>query len=238
MEKNFIEKSNNPEGFNIYIPSREDLEKKDFKFLHEKLTENHKKILPKIIEGGYPFFALHGTNSENIKPLLQSKSINRLELATFYQKEKNEFFLYKLYDMARYVTSYAKMNRKDRSKIDSMGSILVFDVEKDGKNLTHEWEHLLPGSNISTKLENDSLTEKKYRESLDNKNNLLYRTDHYFDIQKELFNQSLKIIELEKFQQLVERFKRGSQDMGYKILQERFRDQEIVSQILKIFKKE
>lgn len=238
MEKNFFEKPKNPENLDFYVPTLEDLETKDYKFLCEKLAENHNKILPKIIEGNYPFFALHGTNSENTKSLLKAKGEHRLELATFYEKEKNEFFLYKLYAMARYVTAYALKNQKDLSKFDLKGNILVFNVEKNDKNSTHKWEHLFPGlDGFGVLLGGDSSKEKKYREDLSNRDNLPYRTDEYFDIQKELSSGSLNVIPLEDFQQLADKFERGSKDLGYKILQGRFRDQEIVSRILKIFEK-
>jgi hypothetical protein len=235
--KNTFENFKNPEKLEIDIPSREDLQTKEYKFLYDKLVENHKKILPKIIEGKYPFFALHGTCHDNMESLLKAKGTFRLELATFYEKEKDEFFLYKLYDMARYVSSYAKMNKKDRTKVDLKGGILVFNVEKEGKNFTHKWEHLLPGSTINIPLGSDSPVEKKYREALERKDNLLFRTDAYLDIQKELISKSLHVIKLDGFEQLVEKFERGSNDLGYKILQERFRDQEIVKQIMNIYEK-
>jgi len=237
MKEDFIEKHKNPENSDIYVPSLDDLETKDFQFLYKKLIENHKKLLPRIIESDYPFFALHGTNNKNAKSLLEAKGRHRLELATFYEKEKNEFFLYKLYAMARYVASYA--DKEDLSKKDSMGSILVFNVEENNKNLTHEWEHLFPTlSGFSFTFENDSPEEKEYREKLSTKDNLLYRTDAYFDIQKELSNDTLKVIQLENFQQLVKKFKRGSQDLGYELLKGRFRDQKIIEEIFKIYKKD
>lgn len=237
MKENFIEKHKNPENSDIYVPSQEDLETKDFKFLYDKLTENHKKLLPRVIEGNYPFFALHGTNSNNTKSLLESEGRHRLELATFYEKEKDEFFLYKLYAMARYVASYA--DKEDLSKNDSMGSILVFNVEENNKNSTHVWEHLFPTfSGFSFTFENDSPEEREYRGKLSTKDNLLYRTDAYFDIQKELSKDTLKVIQLEDFQQLVKKFKRGSQDLAYELLKGRFRDQKIIEEIFKIYKKD
>ena len=36
MKENFVEKHKSPENLDLYIPSQEDLETKDFKFLYEK----------------------------------------------------------------------------------------------------------------------------------------------------------------------------------------------------------
>lgn len=237
LEQNLKNKSESSsailEKIEIYTPTNIDLESQDFEFLHTKLQENHKKILPQITAGNYPFFGLHGTNTEKVNSILQSENAH-LELATFYEKENNDYFLYKLYAMAGYTASYAikdKENLQDDRKKE--GSILVVNLEKAGKNITFKWEHLKSASSGMFILGADNDNEKMYRDSInDQSENRLFRTDGNFDIKKRFTENLVYEIKFSEFPDLIRPFKRGTEDIGYKIIQDRFRDQEIIKRAL------
>lgn len=235
MERNPFERHKDPESLDIYVPSQEDLETKEFAFLHKKYVENHKKLLPRVLKEDYPFFGLHGTSDKNVELLSKDTDRNRLELATFYEKERNEFFLYKLYAMASYVVVHATKSRHNKGDSKSKGTILVFNIEKNAKNSTHPWEHLL-SSNDDFVFKIDSPTENRYRKAMVEEDNMLYRTGEHFDVSKELSEGRLKIIKLEDIQQLIKPFERGSKDIAYIVLQRRFRDQEIIKRILDLYR--
>ena len=149
----------------ILSPSQNDFEQLSFEKLHEAWRENHKKLKRELHEAPPPYFGLHGTSEEAFQNIIKSSKVG-LNIATFYEKEyESEQFIYKLYASALYVSSYA------------IGRIVVFDLEKGGKNMTHPWEKLKPGNSMHNLFDEDSEDEKQHLSALDKPGGLLWRSD-------------------------------------------------------------
>ena len=151
------------------FPDKEDFSNRKAEELINLWRKNHRIIFDYLKSVDTPYFGLHGTNKENLEAIHKSKR-GHFELATFYDKEKTEMRLFQLYNLCDYVHAYALKNN-------SSGGILIFNLEEEGRNITHPWEHLKPGSGLEQVLTLDSDIETKMFESFRHKNNLLWRTD-------------------------------------------------------------
>lgn len=231
------------------------IEKKDFKidletptseefngdyedFLKKAIPQwrsNHKKLLKIVKEGKFPFFGLHGTPSMNMAQILESHKCG-IEMATFYKKNKEEDFLYKLYYACIYVSNYAFERGVHHKPIldRSPGGILVFNLENEDKNITNSWENLAYGSTMSTSLTIDSSEESKNFLAMKHLENLPFRTDYEFNEDKfdRCFKGVVRISDLEKY------FKPSSISDSSKIarlvIKDRFLAQEILARVLEL----
>jgi hypothetical protein len=214
----------------FYNPDYASFDSGNLEELVEKWRANHQELLSHIESGTIPFFGLHGTPrvdaTHGLEGLLESRQGN-LEMATFYEKDLSEKFLYQLYNAAIYTSVYAKARN---SQPGSLGGILIFDLEQDGKNITDEWEHLKPSAGTST-LVTDSQSESEYFESMGENENLLYRTDQLFS--QELFDECFRgFVDLGKLEQYMKSIppKPDMEELARSILQLRFFAQQIVKQ--------
>ncbi|MCX6745622.1 MAG: hypothetical protein NTX00_01225 [Candidatus Parcubacteria bacterium] len=154
----------------ILSPSQKNFEQLSFEKLHEAWRENHKKLKQELHEAPPPYFGLHGTSEEAFQNIIKSSKVG-LNIATFYEKEyESEQFIYKIYASALYVSSYAIISK-------SPGRIVVFNLEKDGKNITHPWEKLKPGNSMHYLFDEDSEEEEQHLSALDKPGGLLWRSD-------------------------------------------------------------
>lgn len=173
-----------PEKIKIEIdsPRFEELREADLETLHNRWRTNHIKLVELIKQIQLPFFGLHGTSRINLEGILEKKN-PYINLATFYEKDTSEKFLYQLYSALLYTYSYTRERspaQKQSSGQVGRGGVIVFNLEEDSENITHPWEHLLPGGGDYFTLNFDSETETSFWDSLSNSHNLLFRTDHSF----------------------------------------------------------
>lgn len=210
----------------IWIPSKNDFEQLDYIMLHEKCEENHKKIFKFFMENNFPYFGIHGTSKESALKIENSKN-NTLEMATFYEKEKNEFFLFKLYTAVNYVIQYAKV--KGNHILTKDGNILIFNLEKNSKNKTIKWEHLLSrGGAEKYALDGDSDAEIEFRQKLEKTENSFFRT--LGELEKNDFVGSISMTDFDYF------FEKLDLDQGKIILRQRLLNQIITDKILKMIR--
>lgn len=187
----------------IDSPSYEEFNNSDFESFIQKAIlqwrENHKRLLRVVKSGKFPFFGMHGTSGSNLSQILKDQRGN-FEMATFYEKDKTEEFLYGLYHASFYTSSYAHDSRSQGKPGRDPGGILVFNLEKEGKNMTWEWERLFPGALI-TSLSFDKKDEGKAFESLRERENLLCRTEDTFspEVFSHCFKGVIKMSDLEKY---------------------------------------
>jgi len=222
-----------PLSFEIHSPTQEDFETLHIEKLHALWKENHERLKMMLKIESPPYFGLHGTSQQNFQQI-ETEGSRYIEIATFYEKEyESEQFLYKLYHAALYVSMYA--NREQP------GVVMVFNLEKNGKNISFPWEHLLPGNTMPNTLFYDSDEEKKHFSDLNQKlkgdpyqTDLLFRSD--LSLQHENFNErfsgsiNFSDDKLRKYVSNLEGYERI-------ILRNRFLAQEIVSQILELLAK-
>jgi hypothetical protein len=217
-------------SFEIFSPTQNNFETLPVEKLHELWRENHEKLKKILHDSNPPYFGLHGTSQENFQQI-KARGSYSVEIATFYEKEyESEQFLYKLYQAALYVSMYA--NRKQP------GRIMVFDLEKDGKNMTNPWERLKGGIIFSAQLLCDTDEEKKHLSDLQQKskedpyhNDLLFRSD--LGLRDEGFNKRFSgSIDFSDGQ--LSKYVSNLEDIARIILRNRFLSQEIIAQTLKL----
>lgn len=233
IQQNFEQKPNIEQeqyvikSFEIISPSQEDFEQSSIEKLRELWRENHEKLKKLLCDSHPPYFGLHGTNQQAFHQIEASHRCS-VEIATFYKKEYEfEQFIYRLYHSALYVSIYA--NRKHP------GRILVFDLEKSGKNITNPWENLKPGNSLPTLLTGDSKKERQCFSTLNKSpEELLWRSDlslmgENFD---ERFVGSIDFGSNELSQYISE-----LKEMWRFLIRNRFMSQEIIVQTLQLLTK-
>lgn len=216
---------------------KEDFEQRPFEEVNGLWLQNHDVFLDHIQSEEIPYFGLHGTNGDNLNAILESKKC-RVNMATFYDKEKSERRLFQLYGMCDYVSHYTKNNGQPNGL---PGGILVFDLESNGKNITLPWEKLFGGTFNST-VASDSEKTEEYFESLDRSENLLWRSDHPFlknhSENRYSFTERYKgtiLMDKEKVGEDLEGL--GMRAYGMAVLRHRIRAQHILSESLKLLAK-
>jgi hypothetical protein len=125
-----------------------------------------------------------------------------------------------------YTSTYAGYKRGG-----SPGGILVFDLDKDGKNLASEMEHLKSGVGTDTLLA-DSQSESEYFKSMRQEENLLYRADYLFsqDVFDERFRGFVDLAKLEEYLRPISP-KPDMAELARNIIRYRFFAQQIVKQV-------
>ena len=148
---------------------REEYELRGIEGLMNIWRANHNALLNYLKSVEVPYFGLHGTSTKNLKSILDEKS-GTFEMGTFYDKKIDEKRLFQLYSLCKYVSIYA--TRDD----DKSGEIMVFNLEKDDKNFTLEWEKLNTPISLSFLLKSDTNKESKNFTAFENPENMLWRT--------------------------------------------------------------
>jgi hypothetical protein len=238
LQPNFEEEQ---PSFEIFSPTQEDFETLPIERLHALWEENHKKLKRMLETESPPYFGLHGTSQKNFRQIETGGSCF-VEIATFYEKEyESEQFLYKLYQAALYVSAYA--NKKDQP-----GRIMVFNLEKKGRNITNKWERLASGNSFETELFCDSDEESKHfsdlrKEAKENplQNDLLFRSD--LSLQGEDFSERF-YGSIDFSDDKLIKYVSNPKDLAHIvnlariILKSRFLSQEIIAQTLKLIIKD
>jgi len=229
---------NAPEAEVFYNPDYASFDSGNLEELIVQWRANHQELLSHVESGALPFFGLHGTpridDTHGLEGLLHSRSGN-LEMATFYEKDLSEKFLYQLYNAALYASTYAK---ERNSQPGTLGGILVFDLEQDGKNITDKWEHLKGGTGVESSLLSDSESEAEYFKSMRKEENLLYRTDYPFS--QDEFNERFRgFVDLEKFEDYMRpiTLKPEMVELARTIIRLRFFAQQILKQVFEMVQK-
>jgi hypothetical protein len=118
--------------------SRREFERMPADDLIAVYRRNLEALLAYHMSTDVPYFGLHGTTKEGLEHI-RANGGEFLNVTTFYDKERSKRRLFQLMSMCHYASAYT---RKDRCRT---GGILVFDMEKDGRNISYEWEHLKGG---------------------------------------------------------------------------------------------
>lgn len=178
-------------------PERYELVEKAPELLWKGWRKNHKAIRAVVQAGRFPFFGLHGTSADSYDSI-KSADKAYLEIATFYNKSKDELFSYQLYHLADYATGYAELRSEHKSE---PGIIAIFHLEDDERNITIPWERLLSGSGLmpGAELSFCSSKENKNFKLLDQRENLLFRTDMYFKSVDDYLAGDIRLDELQKY---------------------------------------
>lgn len=121
---------------------------------------NHQKLLKIVKSGLIPFFGIHGTNQAALEGIKQTGTKLAGDVMTFYSKDKSEKFLYQLYEGILYAVSYTIDTESEKYDPETLGGIMVFNLEKNGDNITHEFEHLGAAHPMSFTF--DSKTEQDF----------------------------------------------------------------------------
>lgn len=219
-----IEQKSVSKNLKIFSPTKEDLEQSSIEDLHELWRANHVKLRKGYYELQPPFFGLHGTSQEAYRKIKASGG-GHFEMATFYEKEyESEQFFYKLYDAAIYVSTYT--NKKL-----SPGRILVFNLERNGENITFPWENLFSGSSMRTAMTCDSDEEASNFSYLIERENLLWRSD--ISLRAENFNERFAdSIDLNN--NVLRKYSSQMQEPWRHIIRRRFLAQEVIERSLKL----
>ncbi len=157
----------------LYLPTTKGLRFSGIDSLHRAYLQNLNVLLDYHMSVDVPFFALHRTYKKGLEGLLAQKRGN-VNVATFYDKPRSRERLFQLLVMCTYVAGYT-VKRDDPFP----GGVMVFDVEKNGENLTDSWEHLAPAFDGATiHLEGDSPEYMGILESIRIKGGMqLHRSD-------------------------------------------------------------
>lgn len=124
-------------NFVIKIPPLQELTEMTVPQLYAVWIENHRRfidVLERIGPAHIPFFGTHGTYGGRMEGIQARPNLKRIRLATFYERlENTERALEVLYSIARHA-AYAAFHKKGPS------AIMVFNLEKDGKNIAMPWD--------------------------------------------------------------------------------------------------
>jgi len=166
----------------LKIIKEEEAGKKPVKELIDIWHANHRIVLEYFMSAKLPYFGLHGAPKASVEGILKERKA-RLEMGTFYYKEKSEFRIYQFYALCSYVSNYCK---EPNNSHETEGGIFVFDLEGEhGENITFRWEHLLSSGLEFIASDYDTEEEKKMLWNFDflnpeNNNNNLWRTEDVF----------------------------------------------------------
>lgn len=223
-----------PLSFEIFSPTQEEFETLSIEKLQALWRANHETLKILLRESHPPYFGWHGTNQRNFQNIKATRRCF-VEIATFYEKEyDSEQFLYKLYHAALYVSCYA--NREQP------GRIMVFHLEKDGRNTTIPWEQLKPGNSLPMILTCDSEEEQNHFSALGKAPDSSFGTDLLFRSEAPLQNQSFNEAFIDSInlnddalqQYIPERYASDVQNYWRIIMRNRFLSQEIIVRTLKL----
>ena len=145
------------EKLHFAFPDAMEFQELSFGELHKKWSANDQKFREIIRDRHIPFFGVHGAPKRAINGLCQSEN-GSIEIATFYHRPDDvSEYLANLYAMCGYSINYA-FNRGEAKK--DPGGLLILNLEKNEKNITFPWEHLL-GTNgaLEFTLPNDNTAE-------------------------------------------------------------------------------
>ncbi|MFC1740927.1 hypothetical protein ACFL3V_00120 [Nanoarchaeota archaeon] len=119
----------------IKLPSKEEICTMPYERFVATSKDNIEVLLEYHLSEEVPYFGLHGTPRRNLRSILEQKQ-GYLNIGTFYDKEKSRKRLFQLLAMCELVTRYSCKPG------DSPGGVMVFDLERDGRNITDRWENL------------------------------------------------------------------------------------------------
>ena len=140
--------------------------------LYNIWRRNHNVMLDYVLSEEIPFFGLHGTTEEGITGILKDGKSEIINLATFYDKVRDEFRLYQFYAMCAYVSNFTRKEGMGHHQ----GKVMVFNLEKNERNPTMDYKYLAGTGGLDWDLTLDTETEAEYLRKLKDEKQRLRRT--------------------------------------------------------------
>ncbi len=130
--------------------------------LTEYRWSTHNNLIQLLENTSIPYFWLHATSRKWFKSIMQQETWN-LNLATYGERRKGKDLLYSLYNTTYYLNNFTRPKDNSISRVvKNAWNIMIFDLEKDGKNISSARENL----NGSTLADRHLITDEQYQERI------------------------------------------------------------------------